>query len=325
MLFGNLLIAQDIHFSQFDMNPVYLNPALTGDHACDWRFAANQRSQWKSVSRPYNTIAMSAENRSGWLLPGLYHGINLFHDAAGDGNYRTIELNLSSAYQIYIDNDSIHSITPGVQVGINHRNINFSLLSWDSQFNGYYYDPSLPSQENFGASKRTGFNVALGTIYTYRPEKRKEIVAGVGLFNLTQNKQSFYGDDLIKRDMRIVIHARATWRLNFEWDIQPSILTQFQGKYKEIIFGANARYIIIDKKGEFIAPYAGVWWRNRDAAYLSAGIYYNSWKAGVSYDINFSKLTPASNLRGGLEFSLQYVLCIFKPKDILHRICPDYL
>jgi type IX secretion system PorP/SprF family membrane protein len=307
------------------MNPVYLNPALTGNHECNYRFSANQRSQWRSVSRPYNTIAISAENRDGWILPGMYHGVNLFHDAAGDGDYRTVEFNFSTAYQIYLDRDSVHSVTPGVQIGVNHRNINFSNLNFDNQFNGYYYDASLPTGENFGPNRRTGLNASVGAIYSWKPENRKEIVAGVGLFNIPQMKQSLYADDLIKRDMRFVLHAKGNWPLNFEWDIQPGLLTQFQGDFNEIIFGANARYIIIDKKGEFIAPYGGVWMRNRDAAYLTAGIYYNNWTAGISYDVNFSKLTPASNLRGGLEFSVQYILCIFKPKDIQHRICPDYM
>ncbi|MEZ4923269.1 MAG: PorP/SprF family type IX secretion system membrane protein [Crocinitomicaceae bacterium] len=302
-----------------------MNPALTGNHDCNYRFSANQRSQWRSVSRPYNTIAMSAENRDGWILPGMYHGVNIFHDAAGDGNYRTIEFNLSTAYQIYLDNDSVHSVTPAIQFGVNHRNIDFTKLNFDNQYNGYYYDGSLPTGETFGANKRTGFNMAIGAIYSWKPEKRKEIVAGAGWFNIPQMKQSLYGDDLIKRDRRVVIHGKMNWPLNFQWDIQPALFAQFQGDYKEIILGANARYIIIDKKGEFIAPYGGVWMRNQDAAYITAGIYYNKWTAGISYDINFSKLTPASNLRGGLEFSVQYILCIFKPKDIQHRICPDYL
>jgi type IX secretion system PorP/SprF family membrane protein len=307
------------------MNPVYLNPALTGNFGCDWRFSANQRSQWKSVSRPYNTVAISAENRSGWILPNMYHGISIFHDVAGDGNYRTTEVNFSTAYQLYLDNDSTHSITPGLSFGLNYRSIDYSALSWDNQYNGYYYDASLGSGENFGTSSRIGFNASIGAIYSWRPEHRKEIVAGFGWFNIPQMKQSFYGDDLIKRDMRFLVHAKGNWPLNFEWDIQPAVFVQFQGKYKEIIIGSNIRYLITDKKGEFIAPYAGVFMRNQDAAYLTAGIYYNSWTAGISYDINFSKLVPASNLRGGLEFSVQYILCIFKPKEIKHRICPDYL
>ena len=307
------------------MNPVYLNPALTGNFEGDWRFSANQRSQWRSVSRPFNTIGISAENREGLILPGLYHGINLFHDAAGDGNYRTIELNLSSSYERFLVMDSIHSITPGIQLGFNHKRIDFSQLNFDNQFNGYYYDPDLPTFETFQTNNRTGLNLALGVVYNYRPEARKQLTAGIGWFNLPQTQQSFYGDDLIKRDKRLAIHAKGIYELNYEWDLQPGLFMQFQGKYKEIVIGSNVRYIFKDKKGEYIAPYAGLWFRNKDAVNLVIGAYYNQWIAGISYDVNVSQLAPASNVRGGLELSVQYIIHLFKPVEIQHRICPDYL
>ena len=316
---------QDVHFSQFYMNPVYLNPALTGNFEGDWRFSGNQRSQWRSVSRPFNTLALSAENREGLIIPGLYHAVNLFHDAAGDGNYRTIEMNLTTAYQYFIDMDSIHSVIPAFQVGFNHRRIDFSQLNFDNQFNGFYYDPNLPTMESFQNASRTGLNFSIGLVYKYEPEKRKSIVGGIGWFNLPQVKQSFYGNELIERDRRLVIHAKGVYELNYEWDLQPGFFTQFQGAYKEIVFGTNARYIYKDKKGEYIAPYGGLWFRNKDAVYLTVGAYYNQWIAGISYDINLSQLAPASNVRGGLEFSVQYILHLFKPKEIQHRICPDYL
>lgn len=321
----SILIGQDIHFSQFYMSPVHLNPALTGSFQGDWRFTANQRSQWRAVSRPFNTIALSAENREGLLLPGLFHAVNIFNDAAGDGNYRTIEMNLSTAYQRFLNTDSIHSVTAGFHVGFNHKRVDFSKFNFDSQFNGFYYDPELPTLETSVLTSRTGLNFSVGAIYTYQPEKRKEITAGIGWFNLPQPQQSFYGNELIKRDKRVAIHAKATYEINYQWDIQPGIFMQFQGKYKELVIGSNARYIYKDKKGEYIAPYAGLWFRNRDAIYLTAGAYYNQWTAGISYDINISQLSPASNIRGGLEFSVQYILFLFKPKDIQHRICPDYL
>lgn len=322
---ASLVFAQDIHFSQFYMNPVYLNPALTGDFEGQLRFTGNQRTQWKSVSRPYNTIALSVESREEFILPSMYHSFNLFHDVAGDGNYRTLEFSLATSYRLYLDNDSTHTLTPAVQIGINHRNIDFSKLNFDSQFNGYYYDPTLPNMEVFGANKKTGLNLNLGTVYAWRPSYRKEIVAGIGLFNIPQMKQSLYGDDLIKRDRRFLFHAKGNYDLNFEWDLQPGVFVQIQGKYKEIVFGSNIRYVMLDKKGEYLAPYGGIWFRNRDAAYMVVGLYYNDWIAGISYDFNISKLVPASNVRGGIEFAVQYILHIFRPKEIGHRVCPDYL
>ena len=139
--------AQDIHFSQYYMNPIYLNPALAGNFDGDWRFTGNQKSQWRSVSRPYNTFALSAENKEELLLPGLYHAFNLYHDAAGDGNLRTIEMNLSNAYQYYLNSDSTQSVTAGFQIGFNHKSIDMSKLNFDSQFDGYQFDENLPTNE----------------------------------------------------------------------------------------------------------------------------------------------------------------------------------
>lgn len=318
-------MAQDIHFSQYYMNPIYLNPALAGNFNGDWRFTANQKSQWRSVSRPYNSFAMSAENKEQKLLPGLYHAINFYHDAAGDGNLRTIELNITNAYQVYFDTDSIHSVTAGLQFGFNRKSIDITQLNFDNQFDGYVFDGTLPTNETFNLQAYTNFNLAMGIVYKYQPEKRKELVAGIGWFNITTPKQSFFGNPSIERDQRLVLHAKAVYPLNFELDLQPGIFMQFQGKYKEIVIGSNVRYLYKDKKGEYIAPYVGLWFRNKDAVNLVVGGYYNNWIGGISYDINLSKLVPASNVRGGLEFSLQYIIHLFKPLDIKHRICPDYL
>jgi type IX secretion system PorP/SprF family membrane protein len=307
------------------MNPIYLNPALTGNFEGDWRFTGNQKSQWRSVSRPYNTLALSAENKEELLLPGLYHAFNFYHDAAGDGNLRTIEMNLSNAYQYYLDADSTQSITAGIQIGFNHKSIDFTKLNFDNQFDGYQFDEDLPTNEQLTLESFTNLNLATGVIYTFKPEKRKELVAGMGWFNVTQPKQSFFGNTTIKRDQRLVFHAKANYPLNYELDLQPGIFTQFQGDYKEVVIGANLKYLYKDKRGEYIAPYAGLWFRNNDAINLVVGAYYNNWIGGLSYDMNVSKLLPASKVRGGLEFSLQYIIHLFKPLDTQYRICPDYL
>lgn len=324
-LVATVSFGQDIHFSQFYLNPVYLNPGLTGNFDGQMRFSFNQRSQWRSVSRPYNTVAFAAESKMGWVLPAMYHGLSFFHDVAGDGNFRTTEISLSTAYELYLDHDSVHSVTPAVQLSFNHRNIDFTKFNFDNQFNGYVYDPGLPTGEVMTQNSRAGFNASVGAIYAFRPEPKKEIVGGFGFFNIPQIKQSFYGDDGIRRDRRLLIHARGNYPINDKWDVQPAGFAQFQGEFKEIVVGTNVRYTMKDYRSEYLAPYAGIYFRGRDALYAVAGLYYNDWIAGVSYDFNISQLVPASRVRGGLEFAVQYVLHLFKPKVIQYKVCPDYL
>ena len=50
------VIGQDIHFSQFYMSPLTLNPALTGVMNCNTRFVGNYRNQWSPVIRGMRTI-----------------------------------------------------------------------------------------------------------------------------------------------------------------------------------------------------------------------------------------------------------------------------
>ena len=98
-----------------------------------------------------------------------------------------------------------------------------------------------------------------------------------------------------------------------------------QGVYKELIIGGSGKYHLTRKKDIYSALYGGLWWRNKDAACLSFGYDYKDLFVGISYDINFSKLVPASQLRGGIEFAVRYVIRKFNPKRIIHRVCPDYI
>jgi hypothetical protein len=58
--------------------------------------------------------------------------------------------------------------------------------------------------------------------------------------------------------------------------------------------------------------YLGAWFRLGDAAIPYVGLEFGSFRLGASYDVNVSSLKPASNMRGGAEFSLIYIK---KPVD----------
>ena len=56
--------AQDIHFSLWDMSPLNLNPAMTGQFDGDYRFNGNHRNQWSSVTVPFTTYSLSGDASS---------------------------------------------------------------------------------------------------------------------------------------------------------------------------------------------------------------------------------------------------------------------
>ncbi len=69
----------------------------------------------------------------------------------------------------------------------------------------------------------------------------------------------------------------------------------------------------------------GVVIRDNDAVIPKIGFVFEKVNVLLSYDVNISKLSKASNNYGGLEFSLIY--CWSTKQPILEKkyICPKYL
>ena len=53
--------SQDIHFSQFFETPLLRNPALAGIFSGDLRIQGDYRTQWNSVTVPYQTGSLNGE------------------------------------------------------------------------------------------------------------------------------------------------------------------------------------------------------------------------------------------------------------------------
>lgn len=83
---AGLVSAQDIHFSQFYMSPLNLNPALTGVMNCNMRVVGNYRNQYASIlkSNAFNTYSVSYDQK---IPVGRYDyfgvGGTLWGDKAG--------------------------------------------------------------------------------------------------------------------------------------------------------------------------------------------------------------------------------------------------
>ena len=312
---------QDIHFSQFFNSPLNLNPGLIGSFNGEFRFVGNQRTQWSSVTTPYVTYGLSADAKEIYKTP-FSVGLSIYRDIAGDSDFSTLHIALGGAYRLYLK-DSTQTLNFGLQPSFTQRSINYAKLEFDNQYNGSQYDASLGNGENFANSGRTYFNLHGGAVWSYRIAQRKSITAGISLFNLFTPKQTFFNDQSIELQQRFVFHASGLIQITDKVDALPAIQFQTQHKFKEIIVGGRAKYHL--NNGNYKAAYAGIWYRNADAAYLSIGLDYSDFHFGVSYDINLSSLNVASNYRGGFEFAVIYILQRYKPDLRRYKACPDYI
>jgi type IX secretion system PorP/SprF family membrane protein len=314
--------SQDIHFSHVNRQPIYQNPANSGLFDGDFRFTANYKDQWRQVSVPFSTVALAMDSK--WKKKGLNYSLLLFHDQVGDGKFQTLELMGALGKTIQLDVDSIHTVSAALQFGLNYRTLDPSKFYFDNQFNGVSFDPNLPTNEVLNNNSKSNINVSAGVVYQWNKSKDEKFTGGISLHNINRPDQSFYGEPL-KRDARLSLFGIYDYRLNYDLAIIPGLSFNIQGKYRELLPGAQVRYYLVDRLGEYRAIDGGIWFRSRDAVIVRAGIAINNWSFAMSYDTNISKLIPASNARGGLELSAHYILRRFKPASIKHRICPDYI
>ena len=106
-------------------------------------------------------------------------------------------------------------------------------------------------------------------------------------------------------------------------EIFPRAAVFIQGPYHEIDLGGFARFNLDRNYQNRYALYCGLTYRVQDALIPNLRFEYNSLTISMSYDINLSKLTQASHVRGGPEIAILYTGIIkgYKPRKIF---CPRF-
>lgn len=323
LLCYSLVQGQDIHFSQFYNSPLTLNPANTGSFDGDYRFAGNYRNQWNAVTIPFATLSMTGDMNTAFGVKGLGLGAVFSHDNTGDSKFTTTVLNLGGSYRFDLGKDRFFTI--GAQSGVTNKTLSYDELTFDAQYNGFSFQQGLPSRENFSTNRQTFFNLHSGVRYEQKFDERNRFNLGLGLFNITKPTESYFNNQAIELDRRFVADASYQFDVSSEIDLIPTMFLMVQGAYFEYIVGAKGKYILSEAVGAKQAAYIGLFFRTKDAGFITAEYDYNNWHFGLSYDINLSTLRQASNGRGGIEFSAIYILKQLKMNSEKFKKCPDYL
>lgn len=328
------LFAQDIHLLQFNSSPQNLNPAQTGLFNGDWRFVGNYRTQWAAIPVPYNTYSISTDTRLNTLPQSIANkfpngtpalGLIINSDQAGDSKLRTTQIYLSAAYIKKLTKDSTHFISLGIQPGISNKNFNTSALTFDSQYDGTKYNSGLSTGENFNNTSITYFDVGAGAAYYWQKTPRKKVNIGFSAFHLNTPKQSFFNNTNVRLNVKTNISGIAEIPVTSRVSILPSFLYQHQGTFHETILGVFGKYYLAPINGMVTAVSLGTFFRTKDAFVLLANMDYKNFNVGISYDINTSNLSVATNNRGAFELSVIYIMKKVIPFVAKKRVCPIYM
>ena len=303
--------SQDIHFSQFFETPLLRNPALAGIFTGDLRIQAVYRTQWASVTVPYQTGSINAEYKLpiGNTNDFLSVGGEVLYDKAG-----TVALTATHILPVVNYHKSLSAernmyLSLGFMGGIVQRRIDRSKMTTNSQFNGSDYDPTLNNGETFPNSGYSYFDGSVGISFNSQigASEDDNLFIGAAYHHVNHsNKISFYQDPNIELTPKWVFSAGVRMGvtdysyLTFHGDYSK------QGTSTETIGGVLYSYKLDDPVDPKYIFSAGAFLRWKDAMIPVAKMEYKPFTISVSYDANVSQLKTASNSRGGFELSISY-------------------
>ncbi len=328
LLFMSLMLkAQDIHFSQYYASPMTVNPAYTGMFNGTYRVGANYRNQWASVSVPYKTFAAYADY-------GLLHrpfnryffgaGLSMVNDVAGDGDLSVTKLTGNGAFHYAVDGARNYYLSIGLQASYIQKKIDWNKLYFDRQWDDVNFNRSRPSYEAGYSPAFHYFDFQLGALYSFVVNAKVGGYVSASVSHAPRPKDSFYGAEY-KLGGRPQLSAGVNADITKAITVYPSFYYQNQKNASELLTGLMVSYKLAPDEEESNKIYMGTYIRLKDAWYPVVGYEFSRIRVLLNYDINYSELQPASQGRGALEISIQYIGNFGKPpKGIIDMPCPRF-
>lgn len=304
---------QDAAFSQFYSSSLYLNPALAGNEQA-LTLSTNYRTQWRSIVLPYVTSQASIihpiykEDFTKIHVGGF--GVSMFNDRAGDGNFKTLGLNLNFAYNLWLDQSFRHRLSVGLQAGFVQKRVDYTNLQWGEQFNPFIgFDATIdPTEADFGDG-RLYPDFSVGIMYHYDPTQQLDIspYIGISFYHINRPDESFVNGVESKLPLLVKINGGLNYRLSEDLSISPNVLFLRQAQQDQLNLGVYGEYKVFYGDRGILTQTSiigGVWYRVSDAVITSLGLTNANYTIAFSYDYNTSSLRFATRGRGAYEISL---------------------
>ena len=316
-LCSSLAFAQDIQYSQYYANPIYLNPAFTGSTSLT-RVGVNFRNQWPAMEASFVAYTAYFDHYE----EGINSGFGLIIQGAQESFTQTSlnEIGLTYSYRLKLNEKNY--IQAGVQGSFVARDALFDRVILGTQLNidtGQIVGEPGEGFEGDSQIKSADANAGL----LYYGEKAW---FGVSVAHLLEPEISYLADNSNQLPMKYSLHGGyridlAAGDINDYFnntDQERSLALGFnykkQGEFSQLDLGAEF----------FFEPLVlGMWYRglptkyslpNNESLVFLLGVNIPvGLDVGYSFDYAISKLgTSASG--GSHELSLRYVFSPKKPK-----------
>lgn len=339
------LQAQDIHFSQFNMSPMTLNPANIGAFEGTARIGGIYRGQFASVlgnSGQYQTPSLFVDapiitgfRKRDWVGVGFM----FFSDKAGIGKLTHTAAKLGASYHLALNKKATTFITLGAQYGRASRRLNpdgfeFELGHVNPNPDGTYGRNNDVDNGNLNRDKASWTDIDGGIVLKSKLNDRMDFSIGYSMYHIAEGKYGLVtggsstpggpaqsSNDKIAR--RSVGTGTFNIKVNDKFTVSPTFIYQTMSGADEIIIQGLGSVLFNQEKD--ITLLFGAGYRLRDAIHPIVGMQYKTLRVGLAYDVNISSLNTATNYRGGFELAANYIIKIYKPAIIKTKVlCPRF-
>jgi type IX secretion system PorP/SprF family membrane protein len=314
--------SQDVKFSQYFSSPLTVNPALCGVFNGKYRIMGNYRNQWQEIMYPYSTGTVSAEMQlEGQKFENdiLAIGLHAITDKSNNGGLRNSSFAGTISFHKALDQQNYSRLGVGLQAAYTSKVVDFSKMTFETQFTPTGFDGSLPTNELTNGFTLNYLDYSAGLMYSYLSGD-VNFYGGAAISHLSRPRET-YGSLSARIPMRYTFHAGVSLVINNLNTIYGSLMhlrtSQSNQTTVGLVYGFNLNGLEDNEANEFLV---GSWLRLNDAVVPYVGLKLGNIHGGLSYDFTTSNVTVANKGMGGFELSMQVILDKNSNKETIRKM-----
>ena len=338
------LSAQDLHFTNYDFAPLYLNPAQTGAFYGTIRLNGIAREQFASfINEPYQTAMVSVEGNLDFAArsqdwSGV--GLTVFGDQVGEISLKTAGVMLSYAYHLSLDKKQKNVLTASIQQGFFQKSIDNNWRPEDLILNAAGSGGSTSADQEYfendfnGAS---GNSTNAGLLFKSQVNKKTNFSIGAAMYSIIQPRANAGGANqranVNQPARRFSTHANLINQLSKKLALEYAVFYSNAAKVNNTMLQVKSHINLsktIKEKGKRTTLERGqltlgLGYRVDDALQLITAYMYKDWNIGFAYDLTVSSASEFNNTNGAFEIGIRRIFNIYKKPEVQPAIlCPKF-
>jgi len=305
LILNSTSTAQDVYFSQFYANPIYLNNALAGSEGSA-RLTLAHRQQWSNLSA-FNASYFSFDTPLG-QNSGL--AVQALNDQQMDGVISNNAIGTTLSHRIELNNRAV--IGGGISLNYFQKSFDWSTLTFEDQMTAGSSD-RYPTAERFGQSRSNMIDLGVGFIYA-----SQNFVAGLNISHINTPKERFNPESDAVLPRRYTAHiAYRFQKYSYSkkaYSITPSLVYENQAGMDYLNVGGywNNSFLTL-----------GLWHRVKQAMIYTIGLSYQQFNLGYSYDQSLQNAQINYGATNEFTFSYRFQWKGKDPSKSYKGKCPD--